>query len=32
MMHRLGNPATPMYKDQYLDFYDKIYQFLRGNK
>jgi hypothetical protein len=32
MMHRLGNPATPMYKDQYLDFYDKIYQFLRGNR
>jgi hypothetical protein len=32
MMHRLGSPATPMYKDQYLDYYDKIYQFLRGNR
>lgn len=32
MMHRLGSPATPKYRDQYLDYYDKIYQFLRGKR
>ncbi|HLO12621.1 MAG TPA: DUF4855 domain-containing protein [Pseudoneobacillus sp.] len=32
MMHRLGTAKTKMYKDQYLDYYDKIYQFLRGDK
>jgi hypothetical protein len=30
MMHRLGAPNSPMYEQQYRDYYEKIYQFLRG--
>jgi hypothetical protein len=32
MMHRIGAANTRLYRDQYLEYYDKIYQFLRGNK
>jgi hypothetical protein len=30
MMHRIGTAKTPMYRDQYVEYYDRIYQFLRG--
>ncbi|MHC0036966.1 DUF4855 domain-containing protein [Pseudoneobacillus sp. C159] len=30
MMHRLGAPNSPMYEAKYREYYEKIYQFLRG--